>query len=199
MRQEWQEWHGYARMVEELKCDPVVEPNAQLGDLTHAVLGLTSELGELLLNTDRQNLAEELGDLLWYAQLGLSSLVATDSMLPIDSPVTLQTTLAGEIGSGGIKGLIVAVSAVADLNKRLLFCGTAHTRETHDKLHRYLCDIVKCIASIGHPEGITLVDIRNANVAKLTRRYPDGKFVQSHSEGRDVRAESKAMASQLGN
>lgn len=199
MRQEWQDWQGYARMVCELKSSVELFPNPALGDLTHAVLGLTSEIGELLLNTDLQNLAEELGDLLWYAQLGLSATVGTDGMTSLDSQSELGATLAGDIGSGGIRGLIVAVSALADLNKRLVFYGTGYTEDLHRKQHTNLCNVIKCIASIGANGDITLVDIRNANVAKLTRRYPDGKFVKAHSDGRDVQAESQAMASQLGN
>lgn len=143
--------------------------------LLHAVVGLQTEATEALVagyNDDRDNLAEELGDLLWYAAIAADEFEATFSELMM---------LADPPSSNMALDLAMAASAALDHLKKVTFYG----REI-DRL--FLARKVGTILSIVHATaqqdlGYGLDVLQEANIAKLRVRYPE-KFTPEAAEAR---------------
>lgn len=141
--------------------------------LLHATLGLTTECVEVLLSTSEVNLKEELGDICWYLAIicDLFDLTFEELVLLADQ---------SRIKDDPVKAMVYAVGEINNLQKRAIF------------YKRDLDPVVFCKhagtilgAILTNEDEISLDDLQQANIAKLTRRYPGG-FTQ---EAEAVRAD----------
>ncbi len=157
-------------------------------NLTHMVLGLSGEVGELVqcvgtelkAKVDLPNLKEELGDLYWY-------ITNYCNLRNITPPLTIK---GNDLPDGEcFELLIVSISDLVDIIKRLI----AYNKEI-DKVSEletvynvyYALDMFQRVYEIDGDE------IRDKNIAKLLKRYPE-KFSDHLAVNRNTEEERKEL------
>jgi hypothetical protein len=159
----------------------------------HAALGMQTELAELLgsfRNTpdgeplDLVHIKEEIGDVFWYVAiaceargLNFAEWVGEARYEPTDFPLWL--TIVAMIHS----------AEYSDAVKRTIFYGK---EPTWDKWDRPLLMLMTMMVQLAYACKLNLVDILEANIAKLAKRYPD-KFSADQAVNRDLDAERAAL------
>jgi NTP pyrophosphatase (non-canonical NTP hydrolase) len=151
--------------------------------LLHAAIGIMTESAELLLapEGDTTNVKEELGDVLWYVAIAADEMQVTfDQLKLLGDEIAQDHPLRYLLGSAG---------SALDVIKRGLFYGiTIDTR----RLGKNLGSILLAIEVLAEAEGWTMSDLQEANIAKLTKRFPD-KFTTEAAVNRDVEAEREVL------
>ena len=168
--------------------------------LLHAGLGLSSELSELSLahplsfsgNTDWVNIAEECGDLTWYAAIAVNVLGFDHEEISLpesqihNSGLKLHSTYSFE------DCLLTAVYSIGEYNdllKKHLFYGKEFdTQRIKFKLQQ-LC---MAIAGLCFVAGTTIEEVRQTNINKLRARYGE-KFTEAAALNRDLETERKIL------
>lgn len=151
----------------------------------HAVIGLNTEFGELLLADSDTNLVEEAGDILWYVAIFANEIEASFDELELLAPV-LEDPL-------DLKQPFETILKALDLVKRGLFYGV---KTDEVELARCFGLALKTVRAILSDEGFTLTQAMMANIAKLSRRYPD-KFSSEAAVNRDLSAEDEVLKKHL--
>ena len=159
----------------------------------HAVMGLSSELGELLEYSDECNLLEELGDSLWYCTLGLFA-CGKDLALPkkID-PLDLKC-MTDELFELMCRDLAVLYGKLLSMVKARIFYGREIKKELASE---YFTEISEVLFELGYRFGATPEHVMNLNNKKLldkqNGRYRKGKFTEEAAEKRDLAKERSVL------
>ncbi|MCG7628971.1 hypothetical protein MHM88_14260 [Epibacterium sp. MM17-32] len=152
--------------------------------LLHAAIGACTEVGELLLANegDVTNVKEEMGDICWYVAIACSELgiwfedllVLADEERAEDDP---------------FKALLGGAGDALDVVKRALFYGVELDEA---KFGRHFGTMLLALQIMARDEGWDLTELQEANIAKLSRRYPE-KFTTEAAVNRDTAAELAAV------
>lgn len=150
--------------------------------LSYLALGLAgeaSEIGELVTKMGLQgewihldDIRHELGDVLWYdamltAELGLS----TTADAPAGSDAVPMSSLAA------LLDLVQAAGQVAEVVKKAI---RAEGPVAPEKVAPALAEVRQLIAVLGQGYGLSIEEIRAANIAKLAARFDTGT-IKMHS------------------
>lgn len=166
-------------------------------DFAHAVLGLATEVDELMAATEAVNAVEELGDLAFYMQ-ALSQVITDHAGVP-------------EVNEDLVESLIkehqlenrTAPDQLAHLRTELLDQAKrwiGYGRAPADLAKSLVMGALMCNAAtrmcVAHstPEGVVV----RANVAKLLQRYQGVVFSADHAVNRDTDAERKVLEDHVG-
>lgn len=135
--------------------------------LQHAIIGLCSEAGEVaeyitLEDYDDLALAAECGDLLWYINLALDSLGLSFDDLD-------DVTPAADDIFDALAMVSFESSKLADILKKALFYRDRAVNPI--KVNTHLSNLMGLIRVILGKINLTVEDVAQANVDKLTARY----------------------------
>lgn len=158
--------------------------NIRIGNprITHAILGVVTEVGEILLADSAVNLREEVGDVAWYGAILVDELQITiDDLLNIGASASAADMVADPSDP---KLLLREAIAISDLLKREMIYGIP-------------LDIEKLLKAVGQifyglNGEIPLTDAMGANLRKLQRRYQE-KFTTEEAQHRDLDAELEEL------
>lgn len=144
--------------------------------LSYLALGLAGEVSEIaeLAEVDRRHVGQyasttdmrlELGDVLWYdamltAELGLS----VDSALPV---------VACESAVSALLELVKHAGQVAEVVKKAI---RAEGEVSAKKVAPALAEVRRLIAVLGLEYGLSIEEIRAANIEKLSARHRTGSI-----------------------
>ncbi len=176
--------------------------NNKLDQLVHGALGCASEPGELAESAlaycegqplNLNNIQEELGDGMWFAAYCCDTIGLT---LPELEPLTYAPTTT--------RGVIVPMLALAMYTLRYNALGAAIATQIKGhafygkSLDKGLLEVtlkayVEAIVCIGATVGFELTTILDANIAKLTLRYPT-KYSDEAAIARADKPEESALA-----
>lgn len=167
--------------------------------ITSCALGLADEFGELamalydapydaprsvLTDEQRANLREELGDLMWYSSVALFHI---GHLLPAIADVPSSSGVGifdDNVGSCVIRLLVDANPFIMQA-KRLAFHGHTKDDSIQRQMENSLLAVINGISDIAKLTGIgSLSEICDANITKLHKRYPGGKFTTAASVNR---------------
>lgn len=168
------------------------EPHIQITRLLHASLGLTTELKEFRdaqASLDIKNQIEELGDLPWYLAV-IYNLLPYGAQIEVTKYVEPKEGLDPEF----------YVAQIADIAKRVVFYGTdMHTPSKHYP-DGMLVALVDCVTKLlcwvdetARLLNINVVEVWEANIKKLEKRYPDLSFNAEQAIVRDIENELSHM------
>jgi NTP pyrophosphatase (non-canonical NTP hydrolase) len=144
-------------------------------NLAHAYMGLLTEVGELVdalkkhliyeRPLDRENLAEECGDIMWYAALYLNTI--GESMDELLASIEKSEALESEEGKEPVP---------FSLNRAPKYLGDAlgEIASSKGSLELGFMILMYTLRELAKQCDKTLLDIARTNIAKLTLRYPDG-------------------------
>ncbi len=169
----------------------------QFVDFLHGTIGISSEMGELLdayrkadakpgpmSDEHRREVLGELGDILWFTGLASRALGAS-----------VEVGQGVDSGSRKWSGdaeldMVVCSGELLSIAKARIFYG----REIAPGLAiSMLSRIVDGVRSLARKERWTLEDVMRANIAKLSKRYPELEFSDDSANNRDTDAEFVAM------
>jgi len=163
----------------------------------HALMGIVTESGELMegiLNgspedIDEVNIQEEIGDLAWYAAI-LSNVLGH----PHEEKDVSATP--GPVDREQLRLITESIQIVAadwmDIIKRRIYynAGPDHPKASFERIDTSV--MLKAIHCLAFFSGSSLQKILEANIAKLSTRYPE-KFTTKAAQDRDLDAERKAL------
>lgn len=169
--------------------------HARAEALTHAAIGIIGEVVELGNSTDRDNTIEESGDLEFYIEAAVQSLVAMPATVPVlefdvrklvalhvekcieeGRQITFQTIV--------MQDMLTAAADLLDLSKKLWIYG----KPLDEDMTVALCmNIGRVLANLRRSytlNELTVDAVREANQLKLGIRYPAGVFSEQHAQQR---------------
>ena len=163
--------------------------------ITHAIMGLVTESGELLEGIwdpqgymDKTNIQEELGDLLWYVAL-LANILDIHFEAILNSSFE-ESQIAGFEMSQMLSIRLTIISAdMLDQMKKILFYKKPLDG---DWLVDGLRKILTIIYQFCDVFEIQLEEVGRINITKLKKRYPE-KFTEEKAAQRDLAAERKTL------
>lgn len=158
--------------------------------ILHAVVGINTETGELLLADGDINEVEEVGDILWYIAVFAHEIEASFDELELLGRMEIDEQ---DLNIDAIQTLLQMACDCLDLQKRALFYGVPLDEV---KLARKIGVILILLRKGLEGDGYTLEQAMEANIAKLTKRYP-GKFTTEAAINRDVVSELEELKSRL--
>lgn len=169
-------------------------PELDFARLLHGAIGVVTESAELLegllvsaggAQIDATNLKEEIGDVLFYLVLGYDAVGADADHIAI--------TVRSATGPSGLRHAAVLLSTKAgelmDECKRCLFYGK---KPDLTKIKERLSAVTEMLDKVLVASGLTIQQVAEANVNKLSVRYGD-KFSKDAALSRDSDAERKAL------
>lgn len=146
-------------------------------NLAHMVLGMNTELEELVTSTDVVNTGEELADIAWYLAnyMNLRKIEFFPALM--EDRVFDAGNLVGPIAElqNIIKGYIAYDKPINIIKEK-----------------KMLGAIMEALILIAFRNNIKLEDCLERNIAKLRVRYPD-KFSKDRAIERDTRAEREVL------
>jgi len=156
-------------------------------NLTHMVLGLAGEIKELVecvgtelkLKIDKINLGEEIGDMYWYL-----ANYCNFQNLPLPETVVFDTP-----PDMCLDFLIIKIGDLVDTVKRLVAYNKPIDKAKELEL---VYDIRVALFMFEELYSLSGDDIREANIAKLRKRYPD-KFSEDLAINRNIEEERKTL------
>lgn len=165
-----------------------LKPRDFFGDLEHAALGIVSEVGEINDQVkrhiiygkplDKVNIAEEIGDVLWYV-----ALLCTRADIPfifINYDLVEKPLARCALRMAEYAGMIACEVEVT--RSRGSFVKPLYA--THDLLHE--------LKSMAHLVGYSIEEVMYLNIAKLEKRYPK-QFTEHAALNRDLAAEREVL------
>lgn len=161
-------------------------------DFTHMTLGLGSEINEYFeasYKGDLVNIAEELGDMLWY--LAVLSVLLNRQHPSIEINVNFNTRYAKNIDDLE-KELIEEISLLQNFSKRAWVYNKELNEEDYELIEQ---SVFTCLILI---DVLFNIHDLNAEVAmekiinKLKARYPD-KYTDGNALNRDLETERKEL------
>lgn len=150
--------------------------------LSHACIGLATEAFELLATNGRVNTKEELGDLCWYAAVGLDALGAE-----IAGSIGHLTQASHEQLTSSICN---ASNSALDHLKKVMFYGI--DMDGSFLVSQFVSTLV-FVDMLAIKNGWTLAEVLQANINKLRVRYPE-KFSGENATNRNIAAETAALS-----
>jgi len=142
----------------------------------HAVLGLASEINEVLHSITKSNRIEEIGDVAWFTALLCDSINYPESSM--DQPISEHFT----VDEGN---LTYIVSHLCDAVKREYIYGKVHDRCPYSIGCSDLLGWLRVYAALANTSLEAICDL---NIEKLQLRYPT-HFTNKASDLRDTEAE----------
>jgi hypothetical protein len=153
--------------------------------ILHAAIGASTEVAELILaeSGDITNVKEEMGDILWYVAIAADALGldCIEDFLPLAD----QT----RVDLDAVKAMVGAAADALDVVKRGLFYGIDLDEV---KFGSHFGTLLEAVQLIAKKSGWTLNDLKEANIAKLSKRYPE-KFTSEKAVNRDTVTEMEAV------
>lgn len=173
----------YVEFVKKVESTSWHQPNERL---LHAAMGLCTEVGELFELESEEHMVEEIGDVFWYLALAHDALG-----LDFDtSEIEYDFTDWEPRGETPLDTFTIYSTELLDMVKKQVFYG----REIDVKKAELTLFTLKMALCFGlESEGFKVADVLQANVNKLTTRYPE-KFTEDAANNRDVKAEYAAMS-----
>lgn len=141
-------------------------------DILHAVLGVSSELYELMQATDDANKLEECGDVLFFATMGLEAIGSPLSSIPEGD---IRVVPLGEL------------TDPLDALKAILYRG----KPVDNYLGSFKCLFVNSIAMV--TTQYSLATLTTSNQAKLNIRHSVQENYEEESANRNVEEEREIM------
>lgn len=168
-------------------------------DFSHAVMGITTEIFELLNATDEVNAIEEGGDLGFFhvaLDIVVADALAAAGLDPLDGAVqahldAMNEALAGEDPADTMNRYVVDL---LDHAKRWVGYGSMPKPPDWPVISakaRVACTLAIALSSVADVPKDRIV---KANIAKLSKRYPGGEFDALRAVVRDTEAERAAVA-----
>lgn len=165
-------------------------------NLNHAFLGLTDESGEIAkaykrnlaygTELDKTNVAEEIGDLMYFTARVLDELQFKDSdKLYLEFNRTIKTPLKETPKASEIDVVLAIASRASNIF-------VAVSTSDGSIIVRALTDLLLAIKTLSVLIDIKLDSIMEANIEKLKKRYPE-KFENEKALNRDIEAETKTV------
>jgi len=179
----FQEYVSLAVRTESAK-DPFTPDFVTTSGLTirmfHAIIGMCTEVEEMIEAKDSVNMLEECGDFCWYQAIYEAAVPGTftqDVVLEKDNTLELVSELRRNS-----MGLL-------DHTKKVLMYGKPFDFETVKYIMQHCFVlvnelIIKC--------GGTVEQVRSTNINKLAARYPE-KFTEFNAENRNLTVERKIL------
>lgn len=166
-------------------------------DHLHMAMGIAGEAGEIIdilkksfaygKEVDREKLLAELGDCLFYT-CGYLDMVAPEKFSNASNydPLLLDP-FQDAVYDAARLGLIGGALTAADLE-----CegASVYNKETVSESLLLARD---CITAVAEAFGFTLSDVMEANIRKLSVRYPNLSFDAERATNRDKDAEMEAL------
>ena len=151
--------------------------------LNHCMIGLISELGEILIAESKEEMKSEFGDMLWYLALGCNTLGFNMEEVAIPyqacSPLPFPSSMYS---------IMVFIGRFAGLIQKWLHYGQHLNVE---KVKDCFSGIFTCITRLVPEDKIET--LMKANINKLKVRYPDRYTdFQAADENRDRKKEAEA-------
>jgi NTP pyrophosphatase (non-canonical NTP hydrolase) len=150
-----------------------VKPESLVGKMVHAVVGISGEIAEIqeCLNRfeagegfDFENMIEECGDALFYAQA-----------FCLNSGISLQSVITEDATTDNLdksaRKAVASVGRLLDLVKKTWIYGKEFNA---DAARLPLAEVLFEIVAFLHYCDMTVFKVFEANYEKLSRRYPDG-------------------------
>lgn len=167
----WSDYCKLAARTESIPAIPGLEPT--IVRLLHASLGLCTEVNEYLDAISAQNKVEELGDAYWY-------LAVLDNTFTI--PDLQQLPNCDDADASGPYW----VAMLQDICKRIIFYGKSLDNEPNknypygmlNALYRAYWGLIRWIEdeTVFNANLPSPVQLMEANILKLEKRYPDLRF-----------------------
>lgn len=182
---------------------------ASMINLHHAVLGMASEIAELrelyldhrgiILRIPRESLLEELGDCYWFAALASSEAGGKSFSSWFDNlaeDVDVHHNAEVVTMRGCLDVLELASGDLLSLTKRVVGYGEPDYRwdRFRPAFRLYLFALRRLVAALAYEHEITEDEILEANIAKLSARYPGKEWSEQGALGeRDKNSELAAI------
>jgi NTP pyrophosphatase (non-canonical NTP hydrolase) len=158
-------------------------------NMEHSILGLTTEIGELVTNIKRMviygkvadeamlaNMKEEVGDILWYIPLGMQvvGLKFENAFWAAEfrAMSLVEATREMVAGLGHLNDFVTAEA-----------CISGFTPKSIEAITQAYGRIIAGAGSVGNFLGSSILQLCGQNIAKLRLRYPD-KFTAELAEAR---------------
>lgn len=179
------EWNDYVTNAVRTKSDKF---NIAMSiDVIHAIIGLSTEAGELLEAVEKAydeaapldvvNVREEMGDLLWYIAIYCNAVAEPPRLRGghiEDKPFAAETVVK----------IAIATANLLDMLKKHLFYVKAFDWNTANGLVSHIYRLISYYVDI--PAACEV------NIAKLRKRFPD-RFTTENANTRDLAAERKIL------
>ena len=157
--------------------------------LQHAGFGMMTEVGEILdtykrhrfykVPLDKKNLIEEVGDVLWYIAIAYHFL-GKEMELPVGVPTEHFTPeldlILGRVGQSASHFFTIIMCYEDSWTEEFI-------EYDLDKLYKWLNYLV--VSELGS----TIQECANANITKLSKRYPDKTWTQVAALNRNTENE----------
>lgn len=153
-------------------------------DFRHAACGLVTEVGEIIdqykrhwfykKDLDKKNLAEEIGDVLWYLAIGYYALGIE---IEEDPSEALAETTRPEMD--------MILAKLVRYSSNVFSVAFAYPLEAMESNLDYdLRQLMYFLHYFAEEQGTSIMEAATANVRKLAKRYPDG-FSSFHALNRN--------------
>jgi len=177
-------------------------------DLVHAIVGISTETGELIEQLEMSmfdeelldiiNVKEELGDLMWYMALMCHVLDITfddietkaDTVKTMVTETRLNSVIKDPLITRGILGIGRCSGTIMDQLKR----ATYYQQDPDIGILMHNLKIILWFIKIMCEElGTTVAALQDMNMEKLHKRYKTGKFSVKDCIDRDTDSERKIL------
>lgn len=173
----------YVEFIRKVESTSWHQPNQRL---LHAAMGLCTEVGELFEIESDEHMVEEMGDVFWYLALAHDAVGLDFDAVEIDHDFTDFEPR----GETPLDTFTIYATELLDMVKKQIFYGRAIDMK---RVELTLFTLKMAISFALDEQGIKVIDILQANVNKLSTRYPE-KFTEDAAINRDVKAEYAAMS-----
>jgi NTP pyrophosphatase (non-canonical NTP hydrolase) len=166
---------------------PVTAVNTNIRVL-HSIMGISTEIGELISHTDNVNFNEEVGDIFWYIaiacdelRINFKELVTAFSSYRIEAFYDSKEAILNK--------LIITTSEALDKLKKNIFYGKEiiNIEEDIEHIIRWLIYLITF-----ENENVSIEEILEKNINKLKARY-GGKFEAFFAINRNLDTERKVL------
>lgn len=148
----------YSESVERFRVQRTRHDN-----ICNAVLGIIGESGELMNAADRNQVADEIGDILFYIAWLICEM-DDDLRVPLSMPLTYPSEAEIRIR------ILANSAALAELEKKALF--PHRDNEPRDGvIYGVIIIIVSYLGALAHRHGFTIEDAMLRNYNKLAERH----------------------------
>jgi len=158
-------------------------------NLTHSLLGIVDEFGELRCAVDAVSSHEELGDLLWFIALGFCALDIPFNLDPrryVDGPGNHPVTDAWKCVQFSVSENLPELAANL---KAYIFYGREFNRQQAITQFQHLCwGVYRACYLVGSEPAV----IMRKNQEKLRARYPE-RFTEEAANNRDLDKERDVL------
>jgi hypothetical protein len=183
----------FLNLVRNIVNNDFAEEAAKNCAFLHSVLGLNTEVAELMLAKseckDKLYMSQEIGDTVFYLFVGLDTMPGSllDNLE--------QTELSRELRKkydiyDSMEALIFSVGELTDLLKKQLAYAQC---PKVSNLKAWYANIWYFLHKLAKLEDLTMGECIEVTTKKLNCRYPTGKFRYEDRENRDREKEKKAM------